>query len=54
VKIHDQDGNEQMAKILGIDKLGYLMVQTRDRIESVHPDGNSFDMLRGLIKPKTT
>lgn len=52
VKIHVQDDSEKPAKVLGIDKLGYLMVQIQESIESVHPDGNSFDMLRGLIVPK--
>lgn len=43
---------ERPARILGIDDFGFLKIQLDDdRIESVHPDGNSFDMLRGLIIP---
>jgi biotin---protein ligase len=54
VKIVEQTGIENTAKVLGIDKLGYLLVRTSyGKIESVLPDGNSFDMLRGLIVPKT-
>jgi biotin-(acetyl-CoA carboxylase) ligase len=54
VKIYDQDGNEKMAQILGIDEMGFLEVQTQGKIVSVTPNDNSFDMLQGLIKPKTT
>jgi biotin-(acetyl-CoA carboxylase) ligase len=54
VKIYDQDGNEQMAQIRGIDEMGFLEVQTQGKIVSVTPNDNSFDMLQGLIKPKTT
>lgn len=47
-------GQEKSAKILGIDDYGFLKIQLDDNktIESVQPDGNSFDMLRGLIIPK--
>ena len=41
------------ACILGLDQYGFLRVRKEDGcIVSVHPDGNSFDMLRGLIVPK--
>lgn len=48
------NGQEKSAKILGIDDYGFLQIQLDDtmKIESVQPDGNSFDMLRGLIVPK--
>lgn len=54
VNIEDRDGNKKRAKILGIDEFGYLKVQVkgRERTEVVHPNGNSFDMIRGLIFPK--
>lgn len=53
VSIEDCDGNKKKAKILGIDEFGYLRVQEPDKEpEVVHPNGNSFDMLRGLIFPK--
>jgi biotin--protein ligase len=49
-----QNGQERNAKILGIDEYGFLKIRLdNDAIESVQPDGNSFDMLRGLIIPKT-
>jgi hypothetical protein len=39
--------------ILGIDQFGYLRLRGRDGTEfSVFDDGNSFDMMRGLIRPK--
>lgn len=49
------NGHEKSAKILGIDDFGFLKIQLDEnqKIESVQPDGNSFDMLRGLIIPKT-
>lgn len=48
------NGQEKTATILGIDDFGFLKIQVDDtkKIESVQPDGNSFDMLRGLIVPK--
>ncbi|XP_064398495.1 uncharacterized protein LOC135345074 [Halichondria panicea] len=43
------------AVITGIDQYGYLLVRRReDRQElSLQPDGNSFDIMRGLIAMKT-
>ena len=41
------------ARILSLDPQGFLLVRKEDGcIVSVHPDGNSFDMLNGLIVPK--
>ena len=54
VSIMTTTGDEKWVKITGIDEYGYLLVQESGKVpESVHPDGNSFDMLRGLISPKT-
>lgn len=49
------NGQEKSAKVLGIDDYGFLKIQLDDgqTMDSVQPDGNSFDMLRGLILPKT-
>lgn len=46
---------EKSAKVLGIDDYGFLKIQIDDtkKVESVQPDGNSFDMLRGLILTKS-
>lgn len=54
VTIVDRQGNEKLSKIIGIDDYGFLVVQLKGQAETetVHPDGNSFDMLRGLILPK--
>jgi biotin--protein ligase len=42
----------QKATVIGVDDFGFLRVQGQDGISfSVHPDGNSFDMLRGLVAP---
>lgn len=46
-------GEEKVVKIVGIDEFGYLKVQLENgKEESVLPDGNTFDMLQGLIVPK--
>ena len=49
-----EDGlTEERARIVGLDEYGYLRVKTVAGLEfSVHDDGNSFDMMQGLIKPK--
>ncbi|GAB0088857.1 hypothetical protein DMENIID0001_033210 [Sergentomyia squamirostris] len=55
VGIVDEKGDQRSAKVIGIDEYGYLKVQTDGkRAESVHPDGNSFDMLKGLIVPRNS
>jgi biotin--protein ligase len=55
VKVMSSSGQEKSAKILGIDEYGFLKIRLDNNvIESVQPDGNSFDMLRGLIIPKTS
>lgn len=39
--------------IVGLDDSGYLQVhQDGGEVVTVHPDGNSFDMLRNLVLPK--
>jgi biotin--protein ligase len=46
-------GKEESGKILGIDDTGYLKIQfSNNKLGSVTPDSNSFDLLRGLIVPK--
>nr|XP_021383130.1 biotin--protein ligase [Lonchura striata domestica] len=51
VRLRGEEG--PLAWIVGIDDYGYLQVHEEGRgVESVHPDGNSFDMLRNLIVPK--
>ncbi|OXU28555.1 hypothetical protein TSAR_010405 [Trichomalopsis sarcophagae] len=47
------DGSSQEVKILGVDDYGFLEVQGKNgNIFTVHPDGNSFDILSGLVAPK--
>lgn len=49
------EGNTKHVTIVGIDEYGFLRVQAVDHSEfTVQPDGNSFDMLSGLIAPKIT
>ncbi|XP_041877237.1 biotin--protein ligase [Corvus kubaryi] len=51
VRLRGEEG--PLAWIVGIDDYGYLQVHEEGKgVESVHPDGNSFDMLRNLIVPK--
>ncbi|KMZ01630.1 biotin--protein ligase isoform X1 [Drosophila simulans] len=53
VKICLQNDQEKEAEIVGIDDFGFLKVKLpTGAIEIVQPDGNSFDMLKGLIIPK--
>jgi biotin---protein ligase len=52
VTIATASGAERTGKITGIDDYGYLLVNIDGVLEAVQPDGNSFDMLRGLIAPK--
>lgn len=53
IVIIDADGNKKLATIIGIDEIGYLLVQQPGQTpESVQPDGNTFDILRGLISAK--
>jgi hypothetical protein len=45
-------GSTQKATVVGVDDFGFLRVRGQDGLPfSVHPDGNSFDMLRGLVAP---
>lgn len=49
------DGASKNVTIRGMDLFGFLEVQDdAGVISSVQPDGNTFDMLRGLIAPKIT
>ncbi|XP_026672843.1 biotin--protein ligase [Ceratina calcarata] len=53
VTVLSASGTSQNVKILGIDEFGYLRVRGEDgTLFSVHPDGNTFDCLKGLIAPK--
>ncbi|XP_075449893.1 biotin--protein ligase isoform X2 [Ascaphus truei] len=51
VRLGSEEG--PLAWIVGVDDSGFLQVlQEGKDIVTVHPDGNSFDMLRNLIIPK--
>lgn len=53
VTVTTKDGKSHKAKIVGIDNHGYLKVEgASGATESVQPDGNSFDIMKGLIYPK--
>lgn len=44
---------QEEATVCGVDEFGYLRVRfVSGRVATVSPDGNSFDMMRGLIVPK--
>lgn len=52
VTVIDSSGKSKNVTILGIDDFGFLKVRAdTDAIFTVHPDGNSFDLLKGLISP---
>jgi biotin--protein ligase len=51
VRLGSTDGPE--VSIVGLDDSGFLQGhQEGGEVVTVHPDGNSFDMLRNLILPK--
>ncbi|XP_039288767.1 biotin--protein ligase [Nilaparvata lugens] len=53
VTVLTPDGTKKPATILGIDEYGYLRMKDDNGDEFVvEHDGNSFDMLSGLIAPK--
>lgn len=53
VTVLTADDETVSAQILGIDEHGFLRVQPHEGPSiTVHPDGNSFDMLSGLVVPK--
>ena len=54
VRITTEDKtDERNVTVIGIDEFGFLQVKGSDEsIFSVTCDGNSFDMMEGLIKPK--
>lgn len=54
VNVTTEGGHSETVKIVGIDEFGYLRVKSRDGTTSrVQPDGNTFDMMKGLILPKS-
>ena len=49
----EQRTEERNVTVIAIDEFGFLQVKDDDgEIFSVTCDGNSFDMMAGLIKPK--
>lgn len=53
VTVSTSAGDSKQVKILGIDQYGFLEVESSSgEKSSVQSDGNSFDMLKGLIAPK--
>jgi biotin--protein ligase len=53
VNVQTQQHTVDQATVLCIDDFGYLRLRDSTGAEfSVFDDGNSFDMMRGLIRPK--
>ncbi|XP_036896515.1 biotin--protein ligase isoform X2 [Sturnira hondurensis] len=53
-QVHLGSAEGPKAWIVGLDDSGFLQVHQEDgQVVTVHPDGNSFDMLRNLIVPKS-
>jgi biotin-(acetyl-CoA carboxylase) ligase len=52
--IHETSGPEEKVVIKGLDSDGYLEVRSKEtgKLFSVSDDGNTFDRLKGLIRPK--
>ncbi|KAI4485519.1 hypothetical protein M0804_007024 [Polistes exclamans] len=52
VTVVSTNGDSELVKILGIDEYGFLKVRgIKGNTFSVQPDGNSYDLLKNLIKP---
>ena len=45
---------EPKGNVVQLDDDGYLVIRLKDngQLVTAHPDGNSFDMMQGLIVPK--
>ena len=53
VQTGDDETGVSDARVVGIDEFGFLRVEDCDGQEySVMDDGNSFDMMQGLVRPK--
>nr|XP_023018683.1 uncharacterized protein LOC111507580 isoform X1 [Leptinotarsa decemlineata] len=53
ITVKTKEGSSEKVRIVGIDDYGHLRVRAQNgSISTVHPDGNSFDMLKGLVSPK--
>ena len=51
VKLHSED---EVVIVKGLDASGFLLVESKSgSFVSLQPDGNSFDMMQGLISVKT-
>ena len=48
------NGASVSCSIVGIDQFGFLRARRHDNgdVMSLHPDGNSFDIMRNLIAAK--
>ena len=55
VRVTDKEGREEDVLVVGVDKFGFLRVHCDKSGEdfTVFDDGNSFDMMAGLIRPKS-
>lgn len=53
VTVVKRNGESENVVIKGIDDFGYLLTEDgKGNKFSLHPDGNTFDLLKGLIIPK--
>ena len=52
VQVKSDNGVVKEGTIMSLDGDGFLLVELENNLVSVYPDGNSFDMLQGLIFPK--
>jgi len=53
--VHEENGLRDKVVIRGLDPNGYLEVRSKNtgKLFSVFDNGNTFDMLKGLIRPKS-
>ena len=63
MEVHFEDGSNSSvtsqslasATVVGVDSHGFLRVRRHDNgcVVSLHPDGNSFDIMKNLIVSKS-
>ncbi|XP_062525390.1 biotin--protein ligase isoform X3 [Bombyx mori] len=53
IRVHTDDGSSPVVgTVIGVDEAGWLLVNTAAGETKLAPDGNTFDMMSGLIAPR--
>ncbi|CAG9793285.1 unnamed protein product [Diatraea saccharalis] len=53
IRVQTEGGNTPVhGRIVGVDAAGWLLVRTAASTLQLEPDGNTFDIMAGLVAPK--